>query len=330
MSWFKKNYDKVVIGVSLAALAGVAATTLMGSPATLPNTVKGVKEKEEYPWPDTVAKTDGITEKTKTPQGAVWVPVKISESQVARLFLGPALVQKAGEEEPFDALDPASPKLRGEVPNHWIIENGLDITRSKILERDEDGDKYTNGEEYTGGSNPRDANSRPSMVLKLKLVEIVSLKSELKFTVSGNEMQFKRVQETEPGKEASKNNFNAPVGQNIFPDEPRYKLEAIEDGKASDGKVIKVARVADSVITAYSPFTLNEGEVKNRPTFLAKIVCNFDGTEEIVAREGDGLPFKALGTTSIKLVKIDPVANTVDIEFTEGSAGVQKHQIKKN
>jgi copper chaperone CopZ len=330
MSGFKKNYDKVMLGAGFATLAGVIAAAVSGGAKIEPAPGK-VKESEVYPWEGVLAKMKEDNAKLSNPAGQqvkVWDSVKLNANQVARLFQGPSLVQKANEDTTFDALAPDAAPIRGNIPNSWFIQNGLDITRSKILKRDDDSDKYSNEEEFLGGSNPRDPNSTPSAVLKLKLVEIAGLKSELKFTVSGNEYQIRRVREETAGKEETKSNLNAKIGEQIFAD-PRFKLEGVQD-QTVDGKPIKVAQISDSMVKAGSPFMVKDRETVNRPIQTAKVLCNLDGVEELVVKEGESLSFKAFPSIKFKLVKIDPAAQAIEVEYAEGGNASKTQQIKKD
>jgi hypothetical protein len=333
MSWFSQNYDKALLGVAFATLAGVVGSSFIGTSTTSTNT-KVAKEGETYPW-------DGLKEKlakeaadlaSPAAQGAqIWQAVKIDQNRTASLFQGPALVQRPGVDALLDVLDPASEKIRGDVPNAWFLENGLDITRSKILERDEDSDKFSNLEEFLGGSNPRDPNSTPSAVLKLKLAEVVALKCELKFKVSGPEFQIRRTREDEAGKDPiSRSNLNAKIGEPIFgaDENSRFKLEAVTD-ETVGGKPSKVAKVSDAVVTTGSPFTIAEGTVVDRPIQTAKIECNMDGVEQKIVKEGEGFAFKAFPSIKFKLVKIEADGQTIQVEYSEAGKASKLQPIKK-
>ncbi len=331
MSWFKKNYDKAVMGLAVVSLLGVAASRFMGT-ATADTNVSTGKEGDTVPFTGLKEKLTAVIEKVNSPamSAPLWTENKLNESQVARLMLGPSLVLPTGEEkEPFDALDPKAPPLRGDVPNAWLLKHNLDITRSKILTRDDDGDKFNNEEEFRGGSNPRDPNSTPSAVLKLKLDEIIALKCELKFR-AGAEFQFRRVWETEPGQEQSKGNLNAKVGQPLnVADEGRFQLVSVTDEQI-DGKPVKVATVTDSLVKEGSPFKIPADGVVNRPILIAKISCTMGTPEAITAKAGEGLAFKAFNTINFKLLKIDQPANSVEVEYSEGGNPAKTQQIKKD
>jgi hypothetical protein len=55
------------------------------------------------------------------------------------------------------------------VPNEWLEQFGLPIADGDVLDRDPDGDGFTNLEEWVGHSDPTDSNSHPEYYTKLKL-----------------------------------------------------------------------------------------------------------------------------------------------------------------
>lgn len=58
------------------------------------------------------------------------------------------------------------------IPNAWILEHGLDYLDADLPERDPDTDGFTNYEEFTAKTNPRDAKSSPEVWTKLRLTEV--------------------------------------------------------------------------------------------------------------------------------------------------------------
>lgn len=57
------------------------------------------------------------------------------------------------------------------IPNQWVLDNGLDYLDPNLPEADPDNDGFTNTEEFAGGTNPRDASSRPEAWTKLRLAD---------------------------------------------------------------------------------------------------------------------------------------------------------------
>lgn len=86
------------------------------------------------------------------------------------IFYSPDLWQVAIDSEKknivMDLLDPASPHIHGEVPNAWFVANGLleALGQSDALSQDNDGDGFTNAEEFSAKTDPSDAGSHPALV----------------------------------------------------------------------------------------------------------------------------------------------------------------------
>ncbi len=57
------------------------------------------------------------------------------------------------------------------VPNKWFRDNQLDILDTGILQRDPDGDGFINLDEWQGGTDPQDQESKPPYYTKLRLQE---------------------------------------------------------------------------------------------------------------------------------------------------------------
>lgn len=81
------------------------------------------------------------------------------------IFFAPKLWQVPGRDksEVVDLLNPKSPDLYDAVPNSEFFKYGLEhlIGEPDALEQDQDGDGFTNGEEFAAGTNPADSTSMP-------------------------------------------------------------------------------------------------------------------------------------------------------------------------
>jgi hypothetical protein len=238
-------------------------------------------------------------------------------------MVGPPLIQRATIDAVVDALDPNEAPVRPPVPNEWLLKYQLDITRSKILDQDPDNDKFTNGEEFAGNSNPVDPQSRPNAVMKLKLAEILQDKCEVRFMANGpNDFQFRRTRE-----EGNKTSLIPVLGQFLWEDDKRFKWLEVKNGVDAENKPIKIAVLEDTLVTAGSPFEIKETETVNRPTFKAKILCTQDNTTD-TQPEGKPLNFPAFPNIKFTLSKIN--VDSVEIDYVEVGQASQKEVIKLN
>lgn len=334
MSWFKQNYDKAIMGVAVLTLLGVGASIALNVSGEEPaKRGAGGTEKEEYGDSlEPAAKTTLADLSDPAKQGVqAWQTRNLETQQVARLFVGPPLVLKANatDDKVEDALHPDTPPFRGSVPNAWLLKYfDKEITHSKILQKDPDNDLFTNEEEFLGGSDPRDPNSKPSAVMKLKLKEVVVDKCEIKFTALGaNEFQFKRTKSdpADPKKpDLSKSNLAPVQGQPLWADDgKRFEFLSV----ATKDQVV-TATVKDNLDPVGSPFEVATGKVVDRPTFQVKILCTVDNAEE-TKKAGDAFSFAAFPNISFKIIKINPGAEpSVEIEYTEAGKPAKTAVIK--
>jgi len=68
------------------------------------------------------------------------------------------------------------------IPNKWILTYDLDYLDAGLPERDPDSDRFTNFEEFTAKTNPRDAASKPADWTKLRLGDVKIEQMQLIFT----------------------------------------------------------------------------------------------------------------------------------------------------
>ncbi len=60
-----------------------------------------------------------------------------------------------------------------DIPNSWFVVNGLEISSKGILSQDQDGDGFSNKEEFFSESNPNDVTSMPDLINKLEVSHVV-------------------------------------------------------------------------------------------------------------------------------------------------------------
>lgn len=164
MSWISKNYEKAAVGAAVVAAAGLAY----------------------FGW----AKVNGVSEEFNlTPkggggdgtavQGAEAIPRTLSSLTQKRvwtqasdgdravdLFTGiPLFVKKSAPTEPVDLIK--GDMVHAPVPNTWWLENRIDPGFGDALQKDPDGDGFSNLEEFNAKTNPNDEKSHPSLIAKL-------------------------------------------------------------------------------------------------------------------------------------------------------------------
>jgi hypothetical protein len=98
----------------------------------------------------------------------------------ARGFLLTSRTYLLKEGKLFDPIE-GQENLHDPIPNAWIFEHKLDITDPDIKSQDNDGDGFSNLEEFLAGKSPVDPQSKPAGYNKLKLVGFKSLPFRIVF-----------------------------------------------------------------------------------------------------------------------------------------------------
>ncbi len=329
MDWIKKNYDKLllaVFGLFALTVGGLLASSAFGEGDAAGS--KKVTEKAEL-GPDKSEETKkALTDLSANEGKPVWTGLKIAEHRTAHLFTASPAVQKAGSDAVMQLLDEATEPLREGIPNWWLYENGLDLTRDDIATLDDDGDKFTNAEEFAGKSNPRDPDSRPAFHAKLRLIEIIEDKYEIRNKgIEGNDIQISRLQPTGlNGKIFGKLNYH--VGDIIFDDDQRFKITGVEDKEVEvDGQkqMLKHVVIIDTK-NGDKSYSIGVKTTLNLPTFRVKIKSLLS-EKELTTKEDDEISFPDFPTIKIRIKKITP-PDLVEIEFNEPGKPKGSAQLK--
>lgn len=172
MSWIEKNYEKVVLGVAVAATLGLAYagwSKLGGVDEAFSSNIKGPRGGDTgVQGADLISKAANSLKLDRT-----WKQALAGDRPVD-LFTGiPLFVKADAPEEPVDPTtgEPIHPP----IPNTWWIENRIDPGFADSPNRDPDEDGFTNLDEFQGGTDPNDSKSHPSLIAKLRYVKDDSL-----------------------------------------------------------------------------------------------------------------------------------------------------------
>lgn len=166
MDWVKKHYDLAILGLATCVLVANAgwiawmATTPGGEFAGI---TPQPPRNDQFEAPDLSIIQKGLAAALAP---SLWRPDSTGNKQgslfVSRhyLLIGDKLI------DPIEGGEDLHPP----IPNAWLIDNGLDYANAKIKELDDDGDGFTNLEEFNAKTKPRDPASTPPSFTKLQLV----------------------------------------------------------------------------------------------------------------------------------------------------------------
>jgi hypothetical protein len=181
MDWVKKHYELAILGMAtlvLAANAGWIVWKASTPGAEFAGITPQPPRNDQFESPDPAIIQKGLAD-AKAP--SEWQPDTTGENQgslfVSRYYLliGDKLL------DPIEGGEDLHPP----IPNAWLIQNGLDYANSRITEMDDDGDGFTNLEEFHAKTNPNDASSMPPSFTKLQLVSFKPVPFRLVFKGDG-------------------------------------------------------------------------------------------------------------------------------------------------
>ena len=170
MNWLKENWDKASLLVISGLVVACSVMVLLNNSSFKDrfqySPVVGDARKREID--DT--KISDIEAAKGTYQAKVnWNNAKVSNKSDVPLFRSVILLQKG--REVIDMM--AGTPLRPPLTNEFLLEYGLDYTRTDVRERDEDDDGFSNLEEFQGvngkSTNPIDPKDHPPLTAKLYL-----------------------------------------------------------------------------------------------------------------------------------------------------------------
>lgn len=337
MDWIKNNYEKLLLGVFGTFALGVggylAISAFTGSEDS---GASKVTEKSNLGTDKTEDVVKTMAELAASNDRVVWSSVKLGDHRSARLFTASPVMEKAGMTDSIiPILDDATAALRDGVPNWWLYENGLDLTRSDVLTQDFDNDKFNNKEEFEGKSNPRDPESRPAFYAKLSLVEVIPINYEIRFSnVIGNDIQVKRLSPlTAAGVAPGKLDYK--IGDTLFDDDKRFKISKIEERETTVGgqkQMVKHLILEDS-LNPTKPVVIAEKSTVNLPKYKVKVKSALSGAEDTKG-EGEELVFPDFPGIRMNIEKILPGnpetkdGGGVQIDFSEPGNPKGKFQLQ--
>lgn len=334
MSWFEKNYEKAAIGGAVVATLGLAAFgwfKVNGVPEDFNRAVKG----DGTGTPE-VKSADLVTKAvSSSARDLSWVQAEVDGRQVD-LFTGiPLFIPRDKPDTSLDLLK--SDMIHPPIPNKWWIEFRLDPGFGDAPQRDEDGDGYSNLEEFKGGTSPIDPESHPSLLDKLKYEMDESLQWAIRPGYpEGGGGTFKyidgtgAVNRTEVG-------VSIKPGELFFPKDPmknRFKFLEFVQRREMNNRLhieeeVTYARIEDQVAnkrgTVYEiPAPLGEGRVDEFAKFDRSAVMTLEAagnegkSETIPENTRFGLPFSSAKKDYL-LKTVTP--ERVEVEYTDPKTG---------
>jgi hypothetical protein len=174
MDYVKANYGRLLLllsGLLLLAVAFYAVSSLSALQSEYQ--VAPARDRgEEFTANEVLARLQNEAGKLAAPSEKLW------EERDTSLFLSRVYLLRDGQL--VDIVDSEIQLIPG-IPNEWLLKHELEYTDTDVAQRDPDGDKYTNMEEFSAGTNPRDVSSTPPLWTKLRVKSFEKIPFRLKF-----------------------------------------------------------------------------------------------------------------------------------------------------
>ncbi|MEP4078508.1 Amuc_1099 family pilus-like system protein [Haloferula sp.] len=175
MSKAPKNIEKILLGVAVVAAGGLVYMGLSKSSAVEEDfkANPGGKHGTETAIKDAMKVTEVVSSRTSNRSFDVGtIPTDKLEGgqREVNLFTGVPLF--ADREDPNNPVDlVTSPDVHPPIPNVWWLKYNVSPQFADSPQRDEDGDGFSNLEEFKANTDPGDKNVHPMLVAKLSYVK---------------------------------------------------------------------------------------------------------------------------------------------------------------
>lgn len=361
----KQQYDKVILAASAVISLGLAYLGYSNSSNAETDFEFFTKTSGQgdvaVQGAPLLASTLALVDQPRTLQQ----PICVDSQRPIDQFVGVALFAKkpSGAEKLAKPVDPIlDAPIHPPIPNRWWLDNQIDLGFANSPRRDEDGDGFSNQEEYEAETDPSDKKKHPDLLKKLRFVKHESVGYFLWFysSLGDNQYQFKIVQLPPVFESASLGQQQSylanslqynrtkdfiSAGSNIFDEgfgKQRFRLKEIVEREVTNEATKLTMKNEFAIIEDLAPHKQDTFEIPKNPRARERPeTVRYDRSAVLVleAIGEEGKEFKVLENTKFSLPikggekryllkKITPDALTV--EFTDGEGKNQTIDIPKS
>lgn len=260
MSQLPKNFEKILLGVGGVAALAFAGLGFMKSSAVDADfnrevNTTGGKEIEVPQAPATSKAVSSLTSDR--------VIEKIeADGRPVDIFVGiPLFFDKNNPNVPVDPLSTKMKEVHSGIPNKWWIETGANMTFADSPDRDDDGDGFSNREEFEAKTHPVDKASIPALINKLAYVKDESTMWYVQFGLESGGKWAPRFVGVTPDKKTKLQNRVSAVemlspGDNFFKEGEftnRFKFTGLEEREVTSEKTKLTQKVKFALYEELKP-----------------------------------------------------------------------------
>ena len=308
MANLSESYDKAALVFSLLVALGLGALVLMAKgnvsehfpEVTGRSGAKAPENPNEALYKTT---TENVGSKVAL-EGPVTPKGRAIEN-----FVGTPLFLKDGVENPIDLGDPSYKEVVHEgIPNQWWLDHRIDPGWDNSPSLDQDGDGFSNREEFSAKTDPNDPKSFPGLVAKLQCMQLK--KRVFRLTYSSD---------TTIGEIKASDTFKFNYEEIVNKQRVRATSENIQPGKGVDSNVFSKGGAQ----MRYEFKKIEQRKFINPRNNLQEI-SNFATLEDVAgAKKGDSVELKKGSrngvnvrdwTAVLRLAAIGQEANELQIE----------------
>lgn len=323
----KSNYDRVLLAVLGIIAAALAFFLVAGTRALREEAVDPVQTSKPEPFTTDPAVDMLKTEVAAMEEKRAW-GTSAASPFVSRIYL-------LKDDRLVDILESGNDLFPG-IANEWIMEHELEYLDAGLPEADPDTDGFTNFEEFSAKTNPRDASSRPAEWTKLRLADVKLEQMQLIFTgrdvkgravinsvaAASDELTGRPIGPTKtyevgdvlivakfrPDFDVTYEEEKTPFQLAGFRNEQRENPRIMVDGKPKMDDI--VFAVLESTTGDKTQVELEAGKPQTSPYSLATLVDTRPGGATVQIRTGEAFP---LGDSArYKLVDVSEESATIE------------------
>jgi hypothetical protein len=288
LEWVKAHYDRVAL-IAAALFLLISAVSIWWSAIQFGNRLvaqPGPPAKNASP-PATATELDRAAERLQNP--AQWKSSTRSGLFVPeKHFIGanglPATLQNTQVHPP--------------VPNDWIEKFSLPIQDADVLEQDADGDRFTNLDEWQGGTDPTNKESHPDYLTKLQLASIREEHFPFIFSSSvKNTFGINTIDQSEPTQFLK-------IGDVIHGTDFKIVRFTEKHERNQYGTTVDVSELLLEHRQTRAQVTLVKEKIATSPQSVATFVYTWGGRREFEVRKDQEFSLKPVEEINYKLVDV--------------------------